>query len=498
MARLDTIRKLKQDRDVELDPDLLEHIRSVGFLAVDEYIAWCSQNGFSRRTNKHWKVRLKERIFAQRAVADSRLAQKKLEVRKPARIIESIVKGELTCADVTEPHLRAVCKAWESAQDSCRTRNAFGELLQQIRPCSELISNQPAIAHFGHQAGNTFVDGLLALARSSRNWIRPVADWKPQTHNTRRQFASLARHLFCEWPVPAFMDSVWFVGHSKEAARQQGWFLHIGQGQNIRTANIPLPYTKRMAHYFMQAPADYTVQAALRWGQIHGLGGNERLARALIGTRIGTTFEQDDFWITVFQFLIANPMLDPAHVGPIVDYIYEQRFVPEEAFLAPDILERRGPPQPNFTMKGRTPESLLRQVEAWHRGLAKIHQPKAEWPASGIDGFEFVEGTERGGNLKVWSITELLSTKALVAEGRKMRHCVVTYVHSCAVGECSIWSLEVETFEGASKILTLEVRNATRTICQARGKCNMLPGDKHRGIMRRWAEQAGLTLANYV
>jgi hypothetical protein len=108
------------------------------------------------------------------------------------------------------------------------------------------------------------------------------------------------------------------------------------------------------------------------------------------------------------------------------------------------------------------------------------------------------EGGERGGNLKIWTITELLSTKALVAEGRKMKHCVATYAHSCASGGCSIWTLEVETFEGRSKILTVEVLNAPRLICQARGKCNMLPGEKHRGILRRWAEQAGLSLAKYV
>ena len=79
------------------------------------------------------------------------------------------------------------------------------------------------------------------------------------------------------------MDSVWFLGNGREAVRQQGWFLHVGRGQNIRTADLPLPYTKRMAHRFMQAPADFTVEAALRWGQIHGLGGKERLARTIIG-----------------------------------------------------------------------------------------------------------------------------------------------------------------------------------------------------------------------
>jgi hypothetical protein len=87
-------------------------------------------------------------------------------------------------------------------------------------------------------------------------------------------------------------------------------------------------------------------------------------------------------------------------------------------------------------------------VEAWHRTLSRAQQPKAQWLPSGIQPFEFIEGSEKSHNLKVWTITELLSTKALVAEGRTMKHCVATYAHSCASGVCSIWTLEVETFEG--------------------------------------------------
>jgi hypothetical protein len=491
-------RKPKKDRTNEIDPDLLAHIHALGLVAVEDYLSWCVQHGFSRRTDKHWKLRLRERSYAHRAIADARLAQSKQEFRQPKKLLERIFNGELHESDVTQPQLKAVCRACKSAQESRRTRFAFQELLQHVSMCSDLVSSQPAIASFGLHVDNTFVDGLLALARHSRNWIRAVADWKPRTHNCRRQFASLARHLFAEWPVPAFMDSVWFFGNGREACRQQGWFLHVGGGKNIRTANLPLPYTKRMAHFFMQAPPEFTVESALRWGQIHGLGGNERLVRAILGTRLGTDFRHDDFWITVLQFFLANPMLDLVHAGPIIDYIHHQRFVSQDTFVAAGVVERKGPPQPNFTMKGRTPASLLRQVESWHRTLAKVEQPKTEWPPSGIDGFEFVEGTERSGNMKIWTITELLSTKALVAEGRKMRHCVATYAHSCAIGACSIWTLEAETFEGRSKILTLEVDNARRVICQARGKCNMLPGDKHRGILRRWAEKAGLQLANHV
>ncbi len=490
--------KPKKDRTDKPDPGLLKHIQSLGLSTVEEYLGWCSQNGFGRRTDKHSRLRLKEQSYAHRAVADARLAQKKQELRQPEQVIERIWSGELQEVQCTEPHWKSVCRAFKSAQDSRRSRCALHDLLRHVSACSDLVSSRPVFSEYGCQLGNTFVDGLLALARHSPGWIRPVGDWTPQTHNVRRQFSSLARHLFAEWPVPAFMDSAWFLGNGREAVRQQEWFLHIARGQNIRTADLPLVYTKRMAHHFIEAPSDLTVLAALRWGQIHGLGGTARLVWGIIGTRLGSSFEHDDFWTTVIQFFIANPMLDLAHAGPIIDFIHRQRFVSHDVFVAPGVVERRGPPQPNFTMKGRTPASLLRQVEAWHRTLTKTEQPPAQWPSSGIAGFEFVEGTERGGNLKIWTITELLSTSALAAEGRAMKHCVATYAHSCANGACSIWTLEVEAFEGRSKILTVEVQNGARLICQARGKCNALPGDKPRGILRRWAEQAGLSVARYV
>ena len=57
----------------------------------------------------------------------------------------------------------------------------------------------------------------------------------------------------------------------------------------------------------MQAPADLTVEAALRWGQIHGLGGNERLARAVIVTRLGADYEHDDFWASVLRPIRRQP-----------------------------------------------------------------------------------------------------------------------------------------------------------------------------------------------
>jgi hypothetical protein len=434
MAHNDKTPKRKKEPDAQPDPDLRAHLKALGLDTVEEYVAWCARHGFGRGVAKNPRRRLQERCFATRATADARLARKKLETANPEKVVEEIVRGRLTEHEVTQDHLKAICRACTPLKPDDPAQQAFLDLLRYAGRRADLFGVHPVVPEYGRQEGNTFIAALLALARHAANWLRPPAEWKPQTHNSRRQFSSLARHLFARWPVPTFMDSVWFKGGTAEAARQQGWFLHLGRGENIRTADLPLPYTKRMAHHFMRAPAEVTVEAALRWGQIRALGGDARLVGAVSATRLGSDFEHDDFWTTVLRFLVANPMLDTAQIGPIIDYVHHQRFAPQEVFVAPGIVERRGPPQPDFTMKGRTPSSLLRQVESWHRKLAKAQQAPAEWPCSGIEPFEFVEGSEAGGNLKVWAVTELLSAKALVAEGRAMKHCVATYARSCARG----------------------------------------------------------------
>src|SRR6185312_16644857 len=101
-----------------------------------------------------------------------------------------------------------------------------------------------------------------------------------------------------------------------------------------------------------------------------GLGDSKELARAIIATRLGRTFEHEDFWRTVVHFFVNHPELGLEHVGPIVDYLYNQRFVAQEVFVEEgDITPELKPPQPNLSMKGRTPRSLLRQVGEWHAWL---------------------------------------------------------------------------------------------------------------------------------
>lgn len=196
-----------------------------------------------------------------------------------------------------------------------------------------------------------FARAVIALARNSDGWLRQPELWKPRTKNARRQFNSLARHLWATFDVPLFMDTAWF---SEQDVHQQ-WFRLLGQGGNIRQADgLPCPLTKQMAHHFLLAPDDYSIQAALRWGQILALGGDKRLADAVVGTRLEARFCDDPFWLSVFRFFVANPMLDRAHVGPIVDYIWNQRFEPRVEQVARGVPVQHPPVQPNFSMRGRT------------------------------------------------------------------------------------------------------------------------------------------------
>ena len=153
-------------------------------------------------------------------------------------------------------------------------------------------------------------------------------------------------------------------------------------------------------------------------------------------------------------------------------------------------------------MKGRDPEVLLRRVEEWHRQLARETKARAgKWPRSGIGECYFQEGNEQKGDLKSWSIRELLTSDELIAEGRALSHCVSTYAQSCSERSTSIWSMGIENEFQRERILTIEVflgRGDGNRIGQIRGKRNRVPTPKEENIIARWATREGLQIRSYL
>jgi len=493
--------KTAQSRDQ--DYELLVHIKGLGLGTVEEYQEWCVQNGFSKKRNKHKKLRRREHSHSQAVDARKRLTRQNREKHVGA-IAALICEGRLSEQDVSQPHFRRFCRMLRPAKGRAQVRRPNQEALRQLvdqlcQSRAKLFDGVPVVADFGDMPGNTYLEALVQISAYRRSWIRRVQEWKCGSHSARRQFASLLRHLFVQYELPLFFDAVWFAQHSQEATKRRGWYLHVGRGQNIRNCLLPIPYTKRMAHHFMQAPDDSTFEQAMRWGQVFGLGGGPRLAQAILASRMTEDFGHHEFWESVIRWFVAHTPLDPAHVAAIVDYLHHQRFVPQHVYVEGGSRQQAPPPQPNLTMRGRTLESLLRKVEEWHRrlGYDNTHQVR-QWRPSGIEGFEFPEGDPDSPHHKIWTIRELTSSKALLAEGRQLSHCVATYASICANGRSSIWTMEYESASGSTKVLTIEVRSAARLIYEARGKANRMPTEKERKILGRWATKAGLSVAEYV
>lgn len=115
---------------------------------------------------------------------------------------------------------------------------------------------------------------------------------------------------------------------------------------------------------------------------------------------------------------------------------YEVPFFMDGAWRGPDGNLAEGPPlQPHFTMKGRSIDKLLRQVEAWHGDFAlDQHVDWEEWSNSGLRGYECEEEDGPLGVTLRWSVRELCDSWALAKEGQAMCHCVKSYARRCAKG----------------------------------------------------------------
>ncbi|WP_435020948.1 PcfJ domain-containing protein [Tundrisphaera sp. TA3] len=372
-----------------------------------------------------------------------------------------------------------------------KPRRAFADLLWRVQSRSALL--RPA-CHVGQADAAPFegiLNGLLALSEERRSWVRPIDAWEPVGVGPLPLFSSLAHHLFAEYPVPPVLLSAWTGGTGYPAKRRQGWFRHVGRGGSLRTARFPIHLTKRMAHEFAHAPATFPIEFALRWAQVRGLGGSDRLARAIAASRLGVDLRNEDFWLPVIHLFLNTPRLALEEVGAIIDYLHDRKFRYRPAIIGEGTEIELDPPEPDLSIKGRTVASLMRRVVAW-RAEARPARPEKiliRWEGLGLHPYHRDDGA--GG---AWTIRELLDSDALAAEGEAMHHCVATYTAICSKRRSSIWSLGVERPDGRDRLMTIEVDPATRQVIQAKRKCNREPDAACLAILRDWAGREGLNL----
>lgn len=478
------------DRPAPIPKAISRHMRALGFARADTYLDWCWNNGFDGTFDKS-QADLQEEQAAFEAIAEKRLKQGRLH-KHPKAFLEGVCRGEVTSNEIERPNYNRAAAEIEASNEDADQRQSLLKMLIALLKYDDLI--------FEASPGNDnspFIRGLIKLHDRKTLWLRPLEDWKPKSKSAERRFGELTHHLFDKYgDVPRFMEAVW-LRTDRASWRFRDWYVHLGRGYNLRTAKSPVPLTKKMAHYFLTAPDTYTVEQAVRWGQMQALGASKQAIEAVAATRIGRSFSNESFWFSVLRFIADNPMLDPRQIGPIVDYLQNQRFEPNDIEVAPGEWRQEAPPQPNLSMQGRTVDTLLRQVNAWHESLGRYRaMPSGQYEPAEFSGIVLEKSA--GKKTLRWIIRQLTSSKALQAESEALRHCVASYHWSCARGDCTIWSLSVSTGGGEiERRQTIEV-NKNGVIVQCRGLANMDPTPEEWSVVNEWARNADLQIATHM
>lgn len=370
------------------------------------------------------------------------------------------------------------------------TKQPFLRLIHAMRATSRILAPQQDRCR--HNAGSVqrIIIACLRMSNLLHLWVRPPEAWNAPDASPFVQFRAFVNHLFARYPVPNLIAPAWLVDD------HDLWlidlYLHLAAGRGIRQFSQLnwLQITKRMACWFMNAPDDLHLLNALRWAQVRSLGGDERLARLLSSCILHDAAQDEPFWESVICFLIQNQPISDEEVIAIVRFIFLQRFQAARVVVGPEC--GLDPLQPEFSLAGRSLMSLRRHMANWRNELGITQRPSRQnnlsWEKTGIGPFS---GRNDQG---VWTIEELLTGEDLIVEGMVMRHCVASYVHSCARRRTSIWSMKLQQVGQPQRVLTLEITPETKTICQAKGKYNTSPSESGRKILQQWANQEGLTL----
>lgn len=478
-----------QEANTALGPTMKKHLANLGLKTFSRYESWCETHGFSKGFKKTWAQLEMEVSYYQNHQKTQQ--QRSRVYQNPTQFLREAALGTFPIERIPHGPWRNVTLAVNQASLKSWERLTLANMLVYLHKCSKFLFESRTVGIHGIP----YMDALIQLFKIRSIWKRPYQTWTPGSHNLHAQFESLANHLLIDYPVPLFLYSVWFR-NDPPAACFQNWFLSLGRGRSLRNQFSPVPFTKKSAHLFLSAPSDLSIEQALVWSRVLALGGDPHLAGAILGSKMGDRLEHWDFWGTVWHFFIRNPMFDRAQVSPIVDFLLFQKFETQERLIGPGVIQRVPPPHPQLTMKGRTPEALLHQMNVWHGELTRNRDiANMFFRKSDIKPYSQKFGIKKQHSEK---IQQLLSGEALIEEGKRMHHCVSTYAKGCQLGECSIWSL-FQTQENLPQkhLLTIEV-NKSKVIVQARGKWNRHPSCQEFTTLEKWARASDLKIAPYV
>jgi hypothetical protein len=385
---------------------------------------------------------------------------------------------------------RAISQAYARlAGDGCASAT-FDELLRLVWNRGMRALEAPVVN--GHHPG---VEALLNLSRFRSAHVRAVEEWPGTSASWRREVSSLAQHLIGRYAVPPFLAASWYAVDDEYAEQKRHWYVGHARGASFRSLDLPIVMTRTMEHVFLSSPDHLPIEHALRRAELLALGASHELVHTVLATRLGTDLRNGEFWPTAWRFLIANSRaIDPTQLGPMIDFIHAIRHDRVAVETASGVV-LRDPPQPSFSMKGRTVQSMFRLMQEWHRSLG-VAQGGLTWSPSPLQPMLIEEAAQdASAPPSVWQLTELTCGEQLRMEGSALHHCVASYADRCWRGASRIWSLRVRRGEKVRHVLTIEVDMTKRAVIQAAGWGNRAASGKPLRLLQEWTAREKLRLA---
>jgi hypothetical protein len=288
----------------------------------------------------------------------------------------------------------------------------------------------------------------------SELWVDPVAE----------KHKNILETIFQKFVVSDFFLSNFFQLNKREEV----WFRQILLGKNIRELRIiPMVFTRKAAHIFRTIKTDeeLSLKQGLIYSQLRANGVSCKYAQSVAANV--RNIKRAQFWVKLMT-KYSERQLNFKKIPAVMDYIAHKTFV--QKF--------------EIAWKKKSVKNVVKESKEWHEEVVIVKAFKYRnysFKKSGIKKFL----TKREGENHM--IHQLLSSKELFIEGKKLHHCVYSYNYYCIGGSSQIYSLRSRTEDGWEPKITIEVRDGQ--IYQALGNFNQQPTEDERKVIQHWVRK---------
>lgn len=330
------------------------------------------------------------------------------------------------------------------------------------------------------------------LALFSGYAIRRIEDWSASSERLEEEVPKLARHLFCQYAVPSWLEVIWgFQRHFSFFQIQHllmwaGWFICIGRGGSLSklARQVGFVFTEKMLPYLFAAPADLCPEYAGLWALVMGHCGNERVAHWVANTeeakvRVNDVHTRADgqaflqMWEHTMKWVAKYESCLTDDEGlQILDWAFAQ-------------YELKAKNHQLFSWSGRTVQSVLSKARMFFQKRQKMAERwKILFWEAGRFAWSCTEENHEAGNAVRWDFVELNDSFLVWEEGHAMRHCAASeeYKELCETGNICLISLT----KNGLRAVTIELSGHSLCIRQVKGRFNREALEEELRVIELW------------